>query len=156
VSENAEDRYEGPVGPDRIRMPRDRSGMTVKVEITSPIDGQTTEGYITANANPDGSLGEIFLTGFGKAGSTLEGWVQFAAMLFSIALQYGAEFPMLARKISVTKFEPYGSTNHPDIPWCNSVPDFIVRWLALRFGDDMLNDDLHEGAWAHEALSVGP
>lgn len=137
----AEDRYEGEVGPKRARMPVTRAGLTVKVEITDN-NGFTHEGYITANRNADGSLGEIFLTGFGKAGSTLEGWVQLSAMLFSCAIQFGAEFPMLARKISHMKFEPYGHTTDPNIPWCNSVPDYVVRWLALHFGSTRLQTDM--------------
>jgi hypothetical protein len=141
MNDNAEDGMEGEVGPNRQRMPKDRRGKTVKVEISTPT-GQVQEGYITANRNEDGSLGEIFLTGFGRAGSTLEGWTQLSAMLFSYILQYGGEFPVLARKISHMKFEPYGTTTDPDIPWCNSVPDYIVRWLAKEFGDARLRTDL--------------
>lgn len=141
TTEHAEDHYEGEVGPSRNRMPIDREGLTVKLEITTPT-GMVHEGYITANRNDDGSLGEIFLAGFGKAGSTLEGWVQLSAMLFSIALQYDAEFPMLARKIGHMKFDPYGFTKDPKIPRCNSVPDYVVRWLALHFGDEKLQADM--------------
>lgn len=122
-------------------MPVDREGKTTKVEITD-LQGFVHEGYITANRNEDGSLGEVFLTGFGRAGSTLEGWVQWSAMLFSICLQYGAEFPMLARKTAHMKFEPYGNTTDPKIPWCNSVPDYIVRWLVINFGDAWLQTDM--------------
>jgi hypothetical protein len=131
---------EGYVGPQRRRLEPDRSGITHKVEIDGP--GGKVEGYIIANRHGDGSLGEVFLQGFGKQGSTLDGWVQLSAMLFSVALQYGAEFPMLARKISYVKFEPYGKTNNPLIPECRSVPDYIVRWLALEFGSAQLNVEL--------------
>lgn len=139
---NAEDAYEGDVGPQRRRVPVTREGLTVKVEITSPVTGQTQDGYITANRNLDGTLGEVFLTGFGKSGSTLEGWTQFAAMLFSIGLQYGMELQMICRKTAHMKFDPYGKTTDPEIPWCNSVPDYMVRWLALHFGDIRLKTDM--------------
>lgn len=138
----AEDRYEGAVGLNRQRMPTDRHGVTVKVEITDPTTGLCHEGYITANRNADGSLGEIFLAGFGKSGSTLEGWTQFAAMLFSYVLQYGGEFEVLVRKTAHMKFAPFGHTTDPQISWCNSVPDYIVRWLALHFGDARLQTEL--------------
>ena len=138
MSSTAEDKMEGFVGPQRRRLPVNRDGITRKVEI------QGHEGYIIANRHEDGSLGEVFLHGFGKQGSTLDGWVQMTAMLLSIALQYGAELPMLARKISHVKFEPYGETNDPDIPRCRSAPDYILRRLALDFGTPQLNEELRK------------
>lgn len=143
-SPHAEDSFEGVVGPYRHRMPRDRAGINHKVEILDETHGGMLEGYIIGNLHEDGSLGEVFLQGFGKEGSTLDGWVQFSAILFSIALQYGAEFAMLARKTAHMKFEPYGKTTNPEIPYCRSVPDYLVRWLALRFGDDKLRAELDE------------
>jgi len=144
MSNHSEDSYEGEVGEQRRRMPTNRTGRTIKVEITSVEDGQVQEGYITANSFEDGTLGEIFLSGFGKSGSTLEGWIQVAAMLFSIAIQYGAEFPMLARKVAHTKFPPYGPTNDPEIPYCRSVPDYVVRRLAYWFGTPELRQQLQD------------
>lgn len=126
---------------DNGPMPVNRTGITHKVEIMSTTGG-VHEGYITANRRDDGSLGEIFLTGFGKSGSTLEGWTQFAAILFSVALRHGADFEKLTTKIAHMKFEPYGPTNNPEIPFCNSVPDYIVRWLALRFGTPELHAEI--------------
>lgn len=142
ASDHAEDAYEGEVGEARRKMPTDRAGTTHKIEITDATDGGMYEGYVVANVFDDGSLGEIFIQGFGKEGSTLEGWTQVAAVLFSIALQYQAEFPMLARKLAHMKFPPYGRTSNPAIPWCSSVPDYIVRWLALQFGTAELNEEL--------------
>lgn len=133
---------EGVVGPHRRPMPTERQGITHKVEITDEASGHLQEGYITANVYEDGTLGEIFLQGWGKAGSTQEGWVQLSAILLSTAIQYGAEFPVLARKISHMKFPPSGTTNNPEVPHCRSVPDYLMRWLVSRFGDDNLKEDL--------------
>lgn len=133
---------EGAVGAGRRKMPEDRTGRTHKIEITDITDGSTYEGYVVANVYEDGTLGEVFIHGFGKEGSTLDGWTQVAAVLFSIGLQYQAEFPMLARKLAHMKFPPYGRTNEPRIPWCSSVPDYIVRWLALHFGTPELQEEL--------------
>jgi ribonucleoside-diphosphate reductase alpha chain len=135
-SNHAEDKMEGAVGEQRRKMPMNRKGITHKVNV------QGQEGYVIANVQEDGSLGEIFLHGFGKSGSTLDGWVQVCAILFSTAIQYGAELPMLIRKISHTKFEPFGETDNPEIPHCRSVPDYIMKYLALRFGDAALLNDL--------------
>ena len=118
---------------DRRRMPVDRKGKTHKVIIHDVTTGQTQEGYITANINEDGTLGEIFLTDFGKDGSTLQGWVQVSAMLASICIQHG-EFPTLVRKLGQMKYPPYGPTDNPTIPSCTSVPDYIIHWLVHAFG----------------------
>ena len=142
-TDTAEDSYEGAVGPNRRPMPVTRTGFTEKVEIHDETTGHWHEGYIIANRYADGTLGEVFLQGFGKEGSTLEGWVQLAAILFSTALQYGAEFEVLARKISHMKFPPYGPTSNPQIPHCRSVPDYIMHWLVLKFGTAKLRGELH-------------
>jgi len=138
MSNHAEDTMEGQVGDNRRKLPRDRTGPTIKVHVGD------AEWYITANAFETGELGEIFFHGFGKEGSTLEGWSQAFACMTSIAIQYGAELPMLARKFAHMKFEPNGPTNNEDIPWCSSVVDFTFRWLARRFGDEALNKELDQ------------
>lgn len=125
---NAEDSLEGYVGPERRKLPTNRNCVTCKVHVAGH------EGYIVAGMYEDGSLGEVFLHGFGKEGSTLEGWTQVAAILFSVARQYGAPLDMVARKIAHMKFEPYGLTNDPRIPWVPSMPAYIFAWLACRFG----------------------
>lgn len=120
-----------------------RFGRTVKLNLTDP-QGHTTEGYITGNVRPDGTIGEVFMHGFGKEGSTLEGWTQFSAILLSLSLQAGTDFASLARRIGQMKFEPYGRTTDPAIPFAPSVPAYIVAWLALTFGDDTAQQGINE------------
>lgn len=136
MSSNAEDTMEGYVGPGRHKMPTDRKGISHKVQISG------MEGYITANPNDDGTLGEIFIHGFGQLGSTNAGWTNAFAIMVSIALQYGTELPMLARKFAHMKFEPYGETDNPEIPHCQSIPDYIFKWVALHYGTDELREEL--------------
>jgi hypothetical protein len=124
-----------PASTGRVMAPT-RIGTTVKVEMTDQTHGGTAEGYITGNLGVDGKLREVFLHGFGKEGSTMDGWTQFCAVLLSLALQAGADFAGVARRVGVMKFAPYGSTTDPDIPWAPSIPAYIVCWLALRFGDE--------------------
>jgi ribonucleoside-diphosphate reductase alpha chain len=133
------------VEPMRHKLHDPRYGITHKVHIYSR-DGQQQEGYITANVDENGRLREVFLTGWGKSGSTLEGWVQAFAVMLSISLQYGAELPMICRKLSHMKFEPFGETDNPEIPEVKSVIDYIVRWLAIRYGDEELQKEMR----AHE------
>lgn len=117
-------------------MNRTREGITHKMEIYDAVHGGIVEGYITGNRSKDGQLKEVFLHGFGKEGSTFDGWAGFASIATSLGLQGGMEFKSFALRVSQMKFEPYGLTANDEIPWVPSVPAYIVAWLALRFGDE--------------------
>jgi ribonucleoside-diphosphate reductase alpha chain len=122
--------------PKRHRMPRERQSITHKFSIGGH------EGYITAGMYEDGSVGEIFLTDIGKEGSTLRGMMNSFATAISIALQYGVPLETLVRKFSYMRFEPEGITSNPEIPFSKSMPDYIMRWLASRFLDVDLQEEL--------------
>jgi ribonucleoside-diphosphate reductase alpha chain len=122
--------------PVRRRMPRERQSITHKFSIAGH------EGYITAGMYDDGSVGEIFLTDVGKEGSTLRGMMNAFATSISIGLQYGVPLETLVRKFSYMRFEPEGITGNPEIPFAKSMPDYIMRWLASRFGDADLQEEL--------------
>ena len=115
--------------PMRRRMPKERQSITHKFSIGGH------EGYITAGMYEDGSVGEIFLTDIGKEGSTLRGMMNAFATSISIALQYGVPLETLVRKFSYMRFDPEGATGNPEIPFAKSMPDYIMRWLASRFLD---------------------
>ena len=122
--------------PKRRRMPRERNSLTHKFSIGGH------EGYITAGMYGDGTVGEIFLTDIGKEGSTLRGMMNSFATAISIALQYGVPLETLVRKFSYMRFEPEGMTTNPEIPFAKSMPDYIMRWLASRFLDVDLQEEL--------------
>jgi ribonucleoside-diphosphate reductase alpha chain len=124
------------VQPARRRMPRERQSLTHKFSLGGH------EGYITAGMYEDGSVGEIFLTDIGKEGSTLRGMMNSFATAISIALQYGVPLETLVRKFSYMRFEPEGMTTNPEIPFAKSMPDYIMRWLASRFLDEDVQEDL--------------
>ncbi len=117
-------------------MPRERQSITHKFSIGGH------EGYITAGMYEDGSVGEIFLTDIGKEGSTLRGMMNSFATAISISLQYGVPLETLVRKFSYMRFEPEGMTSNPEIPFAKSMPDYIMRWLASRFLDADLQEEL--------------
>ena len=123
-------------GPQRKRMPVERQSITHKFSIGGH------EGYITAGMYEDGTVGEIFLTDIGKEGSTLRGMMNSFATAISIALQYGVPLETLVRKFSYMRFEPEGITGNPEIPFAKSMPDYIMRWLASRFLDPDVQEDL--------------
>jgi ribonucleoside-diphosphate reductase alpha chain len=118
-------------GPVRKKMPRERESITHKFSIAGH------EGYITAGKYEDGSVGEIFLTDIGKEGSTMRGLLNAFATAISIGLQYGVPLDVFVRKFSYMRFEPEGMTQNPEIPFAKSMPDYIMRWLASRFIDDI-------------------
>ena len=119
------------VAPQRKRMPRERESITHKFSIGMQ------EGYITAGKYEDGSVGEIFLTDLGKEGSTIKGLMNAFATSISMGLQYGVPLEDYVRKFSYMRFEPEGITRNPEIPFAKSLPDYIMRWLASRFINDV-------------------
>jgi len=123
-------------GPARKRMPVERQSITHKFSLGGH------EGYITAGMYEDGTVGEIFLTDIGKEGSTLRGMMNSFATAISIALQYGVPLETLVRKFSYMRFEPEGMTTNPEIPFAKSMPDYIMRWLASRFLDEDVQEEL--------------
>jgi ribonucleoside-diphosphate reductase alpha chain len=149
--------------PRRHRMPRERQSITHKFSIGGH------EGYITAGMYEDGSVGEIFLTDIGKEGSTLRGMMNSFATAISISLQYGVPLETLVRKFSYMRFEPEGMTSNPEIPFAKSMPDYIMRWLASRFLDVDLQEELgiltkevrarkaaEDAASSHSSDTAGP
>jgi ribonucleoside-diphosphate reductase alpha chain len=127
---------EAVAAPVRKRMPRERESITHKFWIAGH------EGYITAGKYEDGTVGEIFLTDIGKEGSTMRGLLNAFATAISIGLQYGVPLDVFVRKFSYMRFEPEGMTQNPEIPFAKSMPDYIMRWLASRFIDDL--DELED------------
>ncbi len=117
-------------------MPRERESITHKFSIAGH------EGYITAGKYEDGSVGEIFLTDIGKEGSTLRGMMNAFATAISIGLQYGVPLEVFVKKFSYMRFDPEGITQNPEIPFAKSMPDYIMRWLASRFIEDL--DELED------------
>ena len=117
-------------------MPRERESITHKFSVGGH------EGYITAGKYEDGTVGEIFLTDIGKEGSTMRGMMNAFATSISIALQYGVPLETLVRKFSYMRFEPEGMTTNPEIPFAKSMPDYIMRWLASRFLDADMQEEL--------------
>ena len=120
-----------PAAPQRRKMPRERESITHKFSIGMQ------EGYITAGKYEDGSVGEIFLTDIGKEGSTIKGLMNAFATAISIGLQYGVPLEDFVKKFSYMRFDPEGITRNPEIPFAKSLPDYIMRWLASRFIDDV-------------------
>lgn len=84
------------------------------------------EGYLTMNAFPDGQLGEVFIHGVGKQGSTVTGLMDLVAILISVALQYGVPLLQITKFMKGMKFEPRDE-------YYDSIPDYIGNYLEDRY-----------------------
>jgi ribonucleoside-diphosphate reductase alpha chain len=134
-TQNALDEIEGRVAsiarprPYREHLPDERRSLTHKFSVADQ------EGYITVGLYNDGRPGEIFVK-INKEGSTVSGLMDAVALLTSVTLQYGVPIEDLSRKLKNTRFEPYGRSANPDIPYATSLVDYIFRWLELKFAPE--------------------
>lgn len=123
-------------GKHRRRMPKERQSLTHKVHLGDE------KFYITVGMYDDGKLGELFITGAGKEGSTISGLLDAFSVLFSMAIQYGVPLRSIVNKLSYMSFDPSGPTDNPDVRVAKSIPDYVVRWLAAKFLDDDACEEL--------------
>ena len=75
---------------------------------------------------------EIFLRS-SQLGSTIQGMVDAWAMGVSNNLQRGMTTTELVRLHGGSRFEPAGLTGNPELPICTSIPDYVVRYLEMKF-----------------------
>ena len=123
-SSETKDRGDGQ--PRRRELPDTRTSITHKFKI----EGHT--GYITVGLYEDGQPAEVFVS-MAKQGSTIYGMMESFGRAISYALQYGVPLPDLVRNFSHMRFEPSGMTSNPEIPFAQSVIDYLFRWLASQF-----------------------
>jgi ribonucleoside-diphosphate reductase alpha chain len=112
--------------PVRKRLPKSRPSRTTSFNVGG------AEGYMTAGAYNDGTLGEVFLK-LGKQGSTLAGVMDAFSIAVSIGLQYGVPLQTFVEKFMNLRFEPAGMTDDPDVRMAQSMLDYIFRRLALDY-----------------------
>jgi ribonucleoside-diphosphate reductase alpha chain len=90
------------------------------------------EGYLHTGLFPDGTPGELFITGSNQ-GSTVSGLLASLAIVTSMALQYGVPLESLVNKLQNVRFEPAGVTTNPKIPVAPSVVGYIFQYLDHEF-----------------------
>jgi len=112
--------------PVRRKLPDERPSITHKFSIGGH------EGYITVGMYEDGMPGEIFIN-MAKEGSTIAGLMDSFATSVSYCLQYGVPLKFLVSKFGHVRFEPSGWTGNPQISYAKSIPDYLFRWLGLKF-----------------------
>lgn len=112
--------------PQRRRLPRTRASYTLSFEVGG------AAGTLTAGAQPDGQLGEIFFR-LGKQGSTLAGLAEAFSIVTSLALQHGVPLELITDRLSRLRFEPAGLTDDEQIREVTSVMDYLSQRLARDF-----------------------
>jgi hypothetical protein len=105
-------------------MPRRRDGHTTAVTLGGE------RFYITANARPNGSLGEVFIQ-WGKHGTGCAGLMDIYAIAWSVALQHGVPLAELVSHHLDLYFTPNGRTDDPQVPRARSIADYTARRLAI-------------------------
>jgi len=140
----------------RERLPDERRSCThkftlfgAKKEVERNADGKSVivqsdiDAYLTSGEYDDGRLGEVFLS-IGKHGDNLKVF-DCLMIAVSIGLQYGIPLSVFVDKFKYMAFEPAGVTNNVDIPLVKSIPDYIFRYLEMRFPEVKFADDGGEG-----------
>lgn len=120
--------------PQRMKLPLERKAITHKFSIAGH------EGYLTVGMYENGMPGEIFIV-MAKEGSTISGLMDAFATAVSLALQYGVPLDVLIKKFSYTRFEPSGFTGNREIGYATSIMDYIFRWLANKFLEQMPQEE---------------
>ena len=120
----------------RERLPATREGIIHRFVIFHPPTesnktGQT-KGHLILNKYPDGRLGEGFLY-LNTVDEGMRGFARVAMTLFSVSLQNSEALRTVLDKFSFHRFEPAGFTDNPEIPTCTSIPDYINRFIHLKF-----------------------
>jgi ribonucleoside-diphosphate reductase alpha chain len=131
--------------PVRRRLPRTRSSITHKIHVRGHLGEH--EGYVTVGTYSDGMLGEMFLEGFGRLGGFTQNVLSAWATSVSVGLQYGVPLEVLMRK-HVGHCDETGGIVVPSpeeplvIRSCDSIIDYIARWVISQFGSVDLQEEL--------------
>jgi ribonucleoside-diphosphate reductase alpha chain len=110
----------------RRRLPNERRSITHRFKIGGE------KGFLVAGLYEDGTPGELFIH-ISKEGSTLSGVLDSFAVMVSMGLQYGIPIDVMVKKFKQVHFEPFGVTSNKDIPFAQSIIDYIFKWIELRF-----------------------
>lgn len=101
-----------------------------------------THFHLTVNVFPDGVPGEVFCKARGVNKDGVQGWCDAICEFVSLALQstdYTLE--QVCRHLRGGDFPPNGFTAEPGIQRARSFPDYLGKWLWLRFGNETTGGD---------------
>jgi hypothetical protein len=110
ADEVARYRAEPPRGPQRERLPDDRTGRTYKLrvgvtemlcpECSAPLPGSRVSAHLTVNTYPNGKAGELFLSmDRHRRGELSATFAHQLAIAISVGLQYGIPLSVYAKRL---------------------------------------------------------
>lgn len=111
---------------ERRPLPAERVSRTVEWEI------KDCKGYMTVGEYEDGSPGEVFVR-VSKHGGTLAGLMDSWAVAISHGLQMGVSIRSYLDAYRGFSFPPNGVTTDVDVRIAASLPDFLIRKLAVMY-----------------------
>jgi len=90
-------------------------------------------GKLTVYLSDDGMPCEIEVKIHGHHSAVMGGVMNAVTESVTMGLQHGIPLDEFCERFIGMKFVPYGLTTNPDIPFAESVIDYIFTWLAIEF-----------------------
>ncbi len=110
----------------RRRLPQRRIGFTQEAHVANQ------KVFLRTGEYKDGTLGEIFID-MSKEGAPFRAMLDCFAIAISKGLQCGVPLEEFVDRFTFTRFEPWGTVDHPNIKFATSVIDYIFRVLGYEY-----------------------
>lgn len=111
---------------EKRHMPATRQGITVEANVSGH------KVFLRTGEYEDGTVGEVFIDMF-KEGAAYRSMVNCLAVAVSMGLKYGVPLEKFVEAFTFTRFEPAGTTDHPNIKMSTSIVDFIFRVIGMEY-----------------------
>lgn len=111
---------------EKRKLPAKRSGITVAARVGNQ------QIWLRTGEYPDGKLAEIFIDMY-KEGAAFRSMLNMFAISVSMGLQYGVPLEKYVENFTFTRFDPAGTTDHPNVKVCTSMVDFVFRVLGMEY-----------------------
>ena len=108
------------------RLPLKRQGFTQEAKVAGH------KVFLRTGEYEDGGLGEIFID-MHKEGAPFRSMLNCFAMAISKGLQYGVPLNEFVDFFTFTRFEPWGTVDHPNIKFSTSIIDYVFRVLGYEY-----------------------
>ena len=123
IKEKEEEEVQQPV---RRRLPLKRQGFTQEARVAGH------KIFLRTGEYEDGALGEIFID-MQKEGAPFRSMLNCFAIAISKGLQYGVPLEEFVDTFTFTRFEPWGTVDHPNIKFATSVIDYVFRLVGYEY-----------------------
>jgi ribonucleoside-diphosphate reductase alpha chain len=110
----------------RRRLPAKRSGFTQEARVAGH------KVFLRTGEYEDGALGEIFID-MHKEGAPFRSMLNCFAIAVSKGLQHGVPLEEFVDTFTFTRFEPWGTVDHPNIKFATSIIDYVFRVLGYEY-----------------------